>query len=176
LCNTGGGPPAARSGAARCRGQSVSTISYGLDHARPARRIWLSRAATTYSRSSTCGPSPTRRDRFAWSKRATGNEFTTSTANVFVERDYYTVSSIYAEDDHRLIEGLYAQVEGVAAPIFEQLVDGDFPLGGQERSQFASFMSLQVTRGRQHREMLQNITDVLGRQMLRMAANQPTEY
>jgi hypothetical protein len=58
-------------------------------------------------------------------ERATGREFTTSTANVFVERDYYTVSSVYAEDDHQLIEGLYAQVEGVAAPIFEQLRDGN---------------------------------------------------
>jgi hypothetical protein len=37
-------------------------------------------------------------------------------------------------------------------------------------------MSLQVTRGRQHREMMQNITDALGRDMLRMAATQPPEY
>src|SRR4051812_23506624 len=81
-------------------------------------------------------------------ERATGNEFTTSTVNVFVERDYYTISSVYAEEDHALIEGLYSQVEGVAAPIFQQLRDGDFPLTGEDRSEFASFMALQVSRGR----------------------------
>jgi Protein of unknown function (DUF4238) len=109
-------------------------------------------------------------------ERATGTEFTTGTANVFVERDYYTVSGVDAEDDHALIEGLYAQVEGVVAPIFEQLREGDFPLGGQERSEFGSFMALQVTRGRQHRDMVHNMADVLGREMLKMAANQPPGY
>lgn len=109
-------------------------------------------------------------------ERATGKDYTTATTNVFVERDYYTVSSEDAEDDHGLIEGLYAQVEGVVAPIFDQLCHGDFPLGGQERSEFASFMALQVTRGRQHREMVQNMTDVLGREMLKMAADQPPGY
>jgi Protein of unknown function (DUF4238) len=109
-------------------------------------------------------------------ERATGNEFTTGTTNVLVERDYYTVSSVDAEDDHGLIEGLYAQVEGLVAPIFEQLRSGEFPLGGEERSEFASFMASQITRGRHHRESMQNLTDVRGRQMLRMAASQPPSY
>lgn len=108
--------------------------------------------------------------------RATGDEFTTGTANVFVERDYYTVSSVDAEDDPALIEGLYSQVEGVAAPIFEQLRDGEFPLEGQSRSEFASFMALQVSRGRMFRDFMDRVTDDMGRMMLRMAADAPEGY
>ena len=39
-------------------------------------------------------------------ERASGREFTTGTTNVLVERDYYTVSSVDAEDDHEPIEGV----------------------------------------------------------------------
>jgi hypothetical protein len=109
-------------------------------------------------------------------ERATSNEFTTSTVNVFVERDYYTISSVNAEDDYGLIEGLYSQVEGVAAPIFEQLRDGDFPLDGQDRSEVASFMALQVSRGRMFRRFMDKVTDQMGRTMLRMAADAPRDY
>jgi hypothetical protein len=109
-------------------------------------------------------------------ERASGDEYTSGTANVFVERDYYTVSSADAEDDHGLIEGLYAKVEGVAAPIFEQLRDGDFPLDGQSRSEFASFMALQVSRGRMFRDFMDRTTDQMGRMMLRMAADAPEGY
>lgn len=108
--------------------------------------------------------------------RATGDEFTTGTANAFVERDYYTVSSVDAEDDPALIEGLYSQVEGVAAPIFEQLRDGEFPLDGQSRSEFASFMALQVSRGRMFRNFMDRVTDDMGHMMLRMAADAPEGY
>lgn len=79
--------------------------------------------------------------------REHGRDFTTSTTNALVERDYYTVASEDAEDDHGLIEGLYSKVESVAAPAFERLCADDFPLPGQDRSEFASFMALQVTRG-----------------------------
>lgn len=109
-------------------------------------------------------------------ERASGNEFTSGTANVFVERDYYTVSSVDTEDDHRLIEGLYAKVEGIIAPIFEQLRDGDFPLDGPRRSEFASFMALQVSRGRMFRDFMARAADHLGRTMLRMAADAPEGY
>lgn len=108
--------------------------------------------------------------------RASGDEFTTGTANVFVERDYYTVSSVDAEDDPALIEGLYSQVEGVAAPIFEQLRDGEFPLDGQSRSEFASFMALQVSRGRMFRDFMDRVTDEMGRMVLRVAADAPEGY
>jgi hypothetical protein len=108
--------------------------------------------------------------------RTTGHEFTTGTANVFVERDYYTVSSVEAEDDHQLIEGLYAKIEGVVAPVFEQLRAGDFPLDGQDRSEFASFMALQVSRGRMFRRWMNQLADQMGRSMLRMAANAPPRY
>lgn len=47
--------------------------------------------------------------------RSTGRDFTAKTTNVFVERDYYTVSSVDAEDDPGLIEGLYSQVETIAS-------------------------------------------------------------
>ena len=47
-------------------------------------------------------------------ERATGKEFTTGTTNVFVERDYYTISSVESEEDHALIESIYAQAESVA--------------------------------------------------------------
>lgn len=108
--------------------------------------------------------------------RATGHEFTTGTTNVFVERDYYTVSSVDAEDDPQLIEGLYAQIEGVAAPVFERLRAGDFPLGAPERSEFASFMALQVSRGRMFRRWMEELTNQTGRMMLRMAAEAPPDY
>jgi hypothetical protein len=110
--------------------------------------------------------------------RASGDEFTTGTANVFVERDcdYYTVSSVDAEDDPALIEGLYSQVEGVAAHIFEQLRDGQFPLDGPSRSEFASFMAHQVSRGRMFRDFMDRVTHDMGRMMLRMAADAPEGY
>jgi hypothetical protein len=109
-------------------------------------------------------------------ERSTGNEFTTSTVNVLVERDYYTISSAYADEDHGLIEDLYAKVESAAAPIFEQLRDGDFPLGGQDRAEFASFIALQVSRGRMFRQSMDDLTDQMGRTMLRIAADAPREY
>lgn len=106
-------------------------------------------------------------------ERASGHEFTSGAANVFGERDYYTVSSVNAEEDPRLIEGLYSKVEGVAASIFEQLREGDFPLDVQRRSEFASFMALQVSRGRMFRDFMGRVTDEMGRMMLRMAADAP---
>jgi uncharacterized protein DUF4238 len=109
-------------------------------------------------------------------ERATGHEFTTGPTNVFVEGDFYTVSSVEAEDDHQLIEGLYARIEGVAAPVFEQLRAGDFPLDGQDRSEFASFMALQVTRGRMFRRWMEQFANQTGRMILRMAAEAPPGY
>jgi hypothetical protein len=109
-------------------------------------------------------------------ERSTGNEFTAKTANVFVERDYYTTSSVYADDDHGLIEGLYFKVEGVAAPIFEQLRDGEFPLGGQDRAEFASFMALQESRGRMFRRSMNDLIDQMGHTMLRTVADAPARY
>lgn len=109
-------------------------------------------------------------------ERASGHEFTTGTVNVFVERDYYTVSSADAEDDHQLIEGLYAKIEGVAAPVFEQLRAGEFPLDGQDRSEFASFMALQVSRGRMFRQWMEQLTDQTSRTMLRMVTDAPPGY
>jgi hypothetical protein len=109
-------------------------------------------------------------------ERSTGNEFKTGTVNVFVERDYYTVSSVYAEDDHGLIDGLYSKVESVAAPIFEQLRDGDFPLGGRDRAEFASFMALQVSRSRMFRRSMDDLADQTGRIMLRRVAEAPRGY
>jgi hypothetical protein len=108
--------------------------------------------------------------------RASGREFTTGTTNVFVERDYYTVSSVDAEDDHALNEGLYAKVEGVAAPVFEKLRAAAFPLDGPARSEFASFMALQLSRGRMFRRLMEQLTDQLGRSMLRAAADAPPSY
>jgi uncharacterized protein DUF4238 len=108
--------------------------------------------------------------------RATGHEFTTGIRNVFVERDYYTVSSVEAEDDPQLIEALYAKIEGLAAPAFEQLRAGDFPLDGQDRSEFASFMALQVTRGRMFRRWMEQVADEMGRMILRTAAEAPPGY
>lgn len=108
--------------------------------------------------------------------RSNDQDFTTATANAFVERDYYTVSSVDAEDDHALIEGLYAQVEGLAAPAFEQLRAGQFPLDGQDRAEFAAFMSLQVSRGRMFRSFMDDVTDQFGRMMMRQAATAPPGY
>jgi hypothetical protein len=109
-------------------------------------------------------------------ERSTGDEFTAKTANVFVERDYYTTCSVDTEDDHGLIEGLYSKVESIAAPIFEQLRDGDFPLGGQDRAEFASFMALQLSRGRMFRRSMNDLANQLGQMMLRIAADAPPGY
>jgi hypothetical protein len=103
-------------------------------------------------------------------------DFITSTANAFVERDYYTVASVHAEDDHGLIEGLYAEVEGQVAPVLEKLRDDEFPLDGQDRADFAAFLSLQVTRGREFRQMVGRVTEQLGRVMMETAATAPDEY
>lgn len=47
-------------------------------------------------------------------ERETGRTFTTHTKNIFVETRLLTVSSEEAEEDHALIEGLYAKVEAIA--------------------------------------------------------------
>lgn len=109
-------------------------------------------------------------------ERSTGHEFTATTANVFVERDFYMVSSVDADDDPALIEGLYSQVETIAAPIFARVSASEFPLGGQDRSELATFMALQVTRGRQFREFMDRSTETLGRAMLQGAAQAPPSY
>lgn len=95
-------------------------------------------------------------------ERATGKEFTSGTANVFVERDYYTVSSVDAQDDHALIEGLYAKVEGVAAPIFGQLRDGaewdanpqgpesPSPLSDRDRQMLREGEAFEIEPSREH--------------------------
>jgi hypothetical protein len=109
-------------------------------------------------------------------ERETGRDFTTHTKNIFVETDYYTVTSEEAENDHGLIEGLYAKVEGVAAPIFEALRRDNFPLSDQDRSEFASFMALQITRGRLFRDFMERATEQMGKAMLRTAAEAPPGY
>ena len=48
-----------------------------------------------------------------------GRSYTTSTANVFVERDYYSVRDESEEVNHELIErGIYAKLESHIAPIY----------------------------------------------------------
>jgi hypothetical protein len=108
--------------------------------------------------------------------RDTGREFIAKTTKAFAERDYYTVASERAEDDHALIEGLHSRIEGIAAPIFEQLREDAFPLSAQDRSEFASFMAAQVTRGRNFREAVHNTGDRIARGMLRSAADAPSGY
>jgi hypothetical protein len=109
-------------------------------------------------------------------ERDTGHTFTTHTKNIFVETDYYTVSSEDAEDDHALIEGLYAKVEALAAPTFESLRTDEFPPTPEDRSEFASFMALQVTRGRLFREFMERTTEDMGKALLRTAAEAPPGY
>jgi hypothetical protein len=103
--------------------------------------------------------------------------YTATVENVFVERDFYSVHNVDEELDHELIEkGIYAAVEGHVAPIFRKLLLTDFGLGGQDRLEFASFMALQLTRGRQFRAFMERTTDQLGKAMLRAASEAPPEY
>lgn len=107
---------------------------------------------------------------------ATGASFTTSTENVFAQRDYYTVSSEIAEEDHELIEGLYGKIETHARPIFNRLLADDFPLDPQARADFAGFMAVQVSRGPEFEQMIRQATAQLGYGVLRAAAEAPPTY
>jgi hypothetical protein len=109
-------------------------------------------------------------------QRDSGSEFTAKTTKVLAQRDYYTVASERAENDHGVIEGLYSKIEGIAAPVFERLCGDDFPLKPEDRSEFASFMALQATRGQYFRGLVQDTTDRLGRLVLRAAADAPPSY
>jgi hypothetical protein len=104
-------------------------------------------------------------------------DFTTSTANAFVERDFYTVASVDAEEDHALIEnGIYAVAEGQATPILERLIDGDFLLDGQARADFAGFMALLVTRGPHFRKQMDGFAQQWGEVVQLQAAMTPPEH
>lgn len=85
-----------------------------------------------------------------------------------MERDDYTVTSEDAEDDHGLTEGLYSKVESVAARCSSGLCADDYPLPAHDRSDFASFMALQVTRGQHFRGPMGDMTHQAGPMMLRI--------
>lgn len=104
-------------------------------------------------------------------------DYTTSTANAFAERDYYTVASVDAEVDHELIEsGIYAKAEAIADPALKRLLAGEFPPTLQDRADFAAFMALQVTRGPHFRQLAERITEKLGEAMQKGMAMAPPEY
>ena len=108
--------------------------------------------------------------------RKTGRSFTTHTANVFAERDYYTIASVDAEDDPELIEGLYSEVDSHTAPVHERLLADDFPLDGQARADFAAFMALQVARGPEHERTVSEATRLLGQKVLQALAHASSDY
>jgi hypothetical protein len=104
-------------------------------------------------------------------------DYTTSTANAFAERDYYTVASVDAETDHEIIEsGIYSRAEGIADPALKRLVAGQFPPNPQDRMDFAGFMALQVTRGPHFRALSNQITEALGEATQMGMAMAPPEY
>jgi uncharacterized protein DUF4238 len=104
-------------------------------------------------------------------------DYTTGTAVAFVEKDYYTVASVDAEEDRRVIEhGVYGQAEKIAAPAHRHLVEGVFPPDPQERMDFAGFMALQKTRGPNFREFSNYATNQMGKAMQMGMAIAPDDY
>jgi hypothetical protein len=104
-------------------------------------------------------------------------DYTTGTAVAFVEKDYYTVASVDAEEDRRVIErGVYGEAEKIAAPAHRHLVEGVFPLDPQERMDFAGFMALQKTRGPGFREFSDYATNQMGKAMQMGMAMAPDDY
>jgi hypothetical protein len=91
-------------------------------------------------------------------------DYTTNPTNAFVETDFYTVSSVDAEQDRELIERhIYAEVEGFTTPILNALVCGEFPPSRQHRADFAAFMALMVTRGPHFRAQMDDFAQQWGK-------------
>lgn len=91
--------------------------------------------------------------------RATGKTFVTSVSNACVEAGFYTLPSA-EQKEAGVVESTLSRVEGTAARVVKQITLGDFPLGDEDRSGFAVFMGLQMTRGRRFRHQIEAIGDI----------------
>lgn len=91
-------------------------------------------------------------------QRNTRKRFKTTTANVAVETDLYTIIDIDGnESDYA--EKIIADIEARMAPAFEDLIGGDWPPNHETRGLIANFVALQATRTRESFHAMSAITD-----------------
>jgi hypothetical protein len=85
--------------------------------------------------------------------------FPSSTGDATVFRDFYNIDS---RADPNAVEDLLSQIEGDAAAVFRKvLVDRCWPLGIEERAMLATFLALQRTRTPSHRQMVDEIKEIM---------------
>lgn len=81
--------------------------------------------------------------------RATGERRgPTNITNIFVERDYNTITDADGSLDFSVEQLLARYVEDASVPAFEALRAGHFPLADADTFQLALFMAAQLSRGR----------------------------
>jgi hypothetical protein len=91
-------------------------------------------------------------------QRTTGKRFKTTTANVAVETDLYTIIDIDGKEaDHA--EKIISDIETRLAPAFDDLTGGSWPPSHETRGLVANFIALQATRTRESFHAMSAITD-----------------
>lgn len=83
---------------------------------------------------------------------------TTKITNVLVERDYYTITDGTGNESF-IVEQALAQLEAAASAALRVLLDEGLVLSDQQRSAWSEFMAMQVTRGRQFRQVWEDFSD-----------------
>src|SRR3982750_286519 len=103
--------------------------------------------------------------------------FTTKITHVLVERDYYKLIDDEGIERFFVEEG-YAEIEGRASRALRVILDdGLAALEDEHRAAWAEFMAVQVSRGRQFREMMKHFTNQLMKSTLAITASEaPDEY
>jgi hypothetical protein len=94
---------------------------------------------------------------------------TLSIKNVLVERDYYAIED-EAGSRSFVVEKGYAAVENDATLARDVLLAEGLVLSHEQRSAWAEFMSLQVTRGRQFRTSWERSTNELNKKIIALTA------
>ncbi|CPR13156.1 hypothetical protein BN971_04463 [Mycobacterium bohemicum DSM 44277] len=85
--------------------------------------------------------------------------FPSSTGDATVFRDFYNIDS---RADPNAVEDLLSEIEGDAAAVFRNvLVDRCWPLGIEQRAMLATFLALQRTRTPSHRQMVDEIKEIM---------------
>jgi hypothetical protein len=100
----------------------------------------------------------------------------TAKTNVLVERDYYTVTD-ESDAESFVIEEAFAQLEAKASVSLRVLLEDGLVLDAHQRAAWSEFMALQVTRGRQFREVYEDFSERVAKASLReVAVHAPPEY
>lgn len=75
---------------------------------------------------------------------AQNRDFLTTTTNVAVHTEFYTIDTEEGPSDE--VETLISKIEGLAAPIIERIDAGQWPLDADDRGVMANFLSVQLAR------------------------------